>query len=74
MSEQDKIALFKTIISEYMLRKNDQLEIDKTMIINRITLYHLDSDRYYDLLVSDIRSDTTRTIFREIMSIVQSYL
>lgn len=74
MSDQDKITLFKTILAEYMLRRSDQLEQDKISVLNRITLYHLDSDRYYDLLVNDIRSDTTRSIFREIMSIVHNYL
>lgn len=72
--DNDKITLFKNILSEYMLRKSDQLEIDRITVLNRISLYHLDSDRFYDLLVQDIRSDNTRTIFREIMSIVRTYL
>lgn len=74
MSDQDKINLFKNILSEYMLRKSDQLEIDRIEVLNRISVSHLDSDKYYDLLVQDIRSDTTKSIFREIKSILQSYL
>lgn len=74
MSDQDKILLFKTILSEYMLRKSDQLEIDRNFVLNRISLHHLDSESFYDLLVQDIRSDTTRAIFREVMSIVHTYL
>lgn len=74
MCEYNKINLFKNILSEYMLKKSDQLEIDKVEVLNRISLSHLDSDKYYDLLVQDIRSDTTKAIFREIMSIVHSYL
>lgn len=74
MSEAEKIYLFKTMIAEYMLRKSDQLESDKIAVLNRISLSHIDSDRYYDLLVQDIRSDTTRAIFREIMSIIHFYL
>lgn len=74
MSEQNKIKLFESILSEYMLRKSDQLEIDRITVLNRISLYHLDVDSFYDLLVQDIRSDTTKTIFRDIMSIVRTYL
>lgn len=74
MSDQDKIVLFKTILGEYMLRKSDQLEHDRITVLNRISLYHLNSDSYYDLIVNDIRSDSTKTIFREIMSIVKNYL
>ena len=74
MSDQDKIVLFKTILGEYMLRKSDQLEHDRITVLNRISLYHLNSDSYYDLIVNDIRSDSTKTIFREIMNIVKNYL
>lgn len=74
MCDRNKISLFKTMLAEYMLRKSDQLEIDKSEVLNRISLSRLDSDMFYDLLVLDIRSDNTRAIFREIMSIVHSYL
>lgn len=74
VSEHDKIILFKSILSEYMSRKSDSLENDRITVLNRISIYDLNSDRYYDLLVQDIRFDTTKNIFREIMSIVRMYL
>ena len=74
MSEQDKINLFRTMIAEYMLRKSDEVESDRLRIINRISVYSLSSDDYYDLLVNSTRDDTTKTIFREIKSIIDIYL
>ena len=74
MSEHDKINLFLTMITEYMLRKSDEIESDRLRIINRISVYSLSSDDYFDLLVNSTRDDTTKTIFREIKSIIDIYL
>ena len=74
MSEHDKIALFKIMLSEYLNRKYDDIEIDRSYILNRISLNRLDSDRYYDLIVNDIRRDYLRSLVRELNSIIDTYL
>ena len=74
MSDHDKIALFKKMLSEYLNRKYDDIEIDRSYILNRISLNRLDSDRYYDLIVNDIRRDYLRSLVRELNSIIDTYL
>lgn len=74
MSDRDKIDLFKSILGEYMLKKSDDLESDRSAVLNRISLYDLDPDRYYDLIVIHVRDDTYRTVFRDILFMVNSYL
>lgn len=74
MSDRDKIDLFKSILGEYMLKKSDDLESDRSAVLNRISLYDLDPDRYYDLIVIHIRNDTYRTVFRDILFMINSYL
>lgn len=58
---------------EYMLNKLDFYENEKNLVLNRISLHRLNSDDYYDLLVTEIREDTARDIFRSIRSILDTY-
>lgn len=74
MSERDKIQLFKIMIFEYFNRKSSDLETDRSHILYNISFHHLDSDRYYDLIVNDIRNDYLRSLSREIFSIIDTYL
>lgn len=74
MSDQDKIKLFKTMMSEYMLRKSDQIEADRTRVFNRVSLFNLSVEDYYDLLVLHVRADLIRSTFREVKTIIDVYL
>ena len=58
---------------EYMLNKLDFYENEKIFVLNRISLHSLNSQDYYDLLVTEIREDTAREIFRSIRSILDTY-
>ena len=69
-----KVDLFKNLMYEYFLNKADQLEDDRKQILSRVSLHHLDSDSYYDLIVNDIRSDLLRSLSREIKELMLSYL
>lgn len=69
-----KVDLFKNLMYEYLLNKADQLEDDRKQILSRVSLHHLDSDSYYDLLVNDIRSDMLKSLAREIKELMLSYL
>ena len=66
--------VFRIMITEYMLNRMDELERDRIQIVNNIQLRCLSSDRYYDLLVNDIRTDYARIIFRHIRSLLDDYL
>ena len=50
---KQKIEFFKSCMSQFMLNKMSALEDDKMIIHNRIQIYHLDSDSYYDLIVNE---------------------
>lgn len=71
---QHKIDFFKNCMKQFMVNKMSTLEDDKTMIHNRIQLYHLDSDSYYDLIVNEVRIDYARYIFRQISELIDMYL
>lgn len=73
LSEQ-KIEFFKSCMNQFMLNKMSSLEDDKMMIHNRIQIYHLDADSYYDLIVSEVRIDYARYIFRQIRELMDMYL
>ena len=60
-------------IYEYMLNKFDFYENEKITVLNRVSLHRLNSSDYYDLLVTEIREDTAREIFRSIRSILDTY-
>ena len=47
--------LFRQMIGEYMLRRYDELENDRQQILSNISFHWLDSEKYYSLLVNDIR-------------------
>lgn len=68
------VDLFKNFMYEYFMNKSDQLEKDRQQILLRVSLHHLDSDSYYDLLVNDIRSDMLKSLAREIKELMLSYL
>ena len=61
-------------MNQFMLNKMSALEDDKMMIHNRIQIYHLDADSYYDLIVSEVRIDYARYIFRQIRELIDMYL
>lgn len=65
---------FKSCMNQFMLNKMSALEDDKMMIHNRIQIYHLDADSYYDLIVSEVRIDYARYIFRQIRELMDMYL
>ena len=71
---KQKIEFFKSCMSQFMLNKMSALEDDKMIIHNRIQIYHLDSDSYYDLIVNDVRIDYARYIFRQISELMDMYL
>lgn len=71
---KQKIEFFKTCMSQFMLNKMSSLEDDKLMIHNRIQIYHLDADSYYDLIVNEVRIDYARYIFRQISELMDMYL
>lgn len=71
---EQKIEFFKSCMSQFMLNKMSSLEDDKMMIHNRIQIYHLDADSYYDLIVSEVRIDYARYIFRQIRELMDMYL
>lgn len=71
---KQKTDFFKTCMSQFMLNKMSSLEDDKLMIHNRIQIYHLDSDSYYDLIVNEVRIDYARYIFRQISELMDMYL
>ena len=71
---KQKIEFFKTCMSQFMLNKMSSLEDDKMMIHNRIQIYHLDADSYYDLMVNEVRIDYARYIFRQISELMDMYL
>ena len=65
---------FKNFMYEYFMNKSDQLEKDRQQILSRVSLHHLNSDSYYDLLVNDIKSDMLKSLAREIKELMLSYL
>lgn len=71
---EHKIEFFKSCMKQFMINKMSSLEDDKTMIHNRIQLYHLDADSYYDLMVNEVRIDYARYIFRQISELIDMYL
>ena len=73
LSEQ-KIEFFKSCMKQFMVNKMSALEDDKTMIHNRIQIYHLDADSYYDLIVNEVRIDYARYIFRQVSELMDMYL
>lgn len=70
----DKNDLFREMLGQYMLNKSDELEVDRSTILNRVSFRHLSSDDLYDLIVNDVRQDCTRSIFRSIRVIMDTYL
>ena len=68
------IELFKIILAELMLKRMEELESDRIQILNNIQLHSLNSDRYYDLLVNDIRTDYARVLFLQIRDLLDTYL
>lgn len=66
--------LFYQIMCEYMINKSNELKNDRIAILNRISVYKLSVDDYYDLMVNDIRQDFARTIFRQVRALMDSFL
>lgn len=71
---RSNVEIFKILLAELMLNRMQELENDRNQIINNIQLRCLNSDRYYDLLVNDIRTDYARVLFRQIRSLLDTYL
>ena len=66
--------LFKSMLSEYMLRRSDEFERDRINVFNRVSLHRLSSDDYYAMIVTEVQEATARVIFRDIKEIIKSYL
>lgn len=66
--------VFRIMITDYMLNRMDDLEKDRIQIINNIQLRCLNVDRYYDLIVNEIRTDYARMIFRHLRTLLDDYL
>lgn len=70
----NETELFKTMLSEYMLRRSDEFERDRINVFNKVSLHHLSSDDYYSMLVTEVQEATARAIFRDIKEIIKHYL
>ena len=70
----DKIDFFKTAIDKFMLNKIDDLEYDKMLIKNRVIMYDIDVDTYYDMIVNHVRLDYAKYVFRQIRELIDMYL
>lgn len=70
----NETEIFKTMISEYMLRRSDEFERDRINVFNKVSLHHLSSDDYYSMLVTEVQEATARAIFRDIKEIMKYYL
>lgn len=57
-----------------MLNKSTIFDTDRINVINRVSLHRLSADDYYDMLVTEVREDTARLIFREITQLIDLYL
>ena len=66
--------VFRIMITDYMLNRMDDLEKDRIRIMNNIQLRCLNVDRYYDLIVNEIRTDYARMIFRHLRTLLDDYL
>lgn len=66
--------VFRIMITDYMLNRMDDLEKDRIQIMNNIQLRCLNVDRYYDLIVNEIRTDYARMIFRHLRTLLDDYL
>ncbi len=71
---RSQIDLYKILLCEFMLNRMEELERDRVQIMNNIQLHDLNSDRYYDLLVNDIRTDYARVLFRQLRDMLDTYL
>ena len=71
---KNETELFKTMLSEYMLRRSDEFERDRIKVFNKVSLHHLSSDDYYSMLVTEVQEATARAIFRDIKEIMKYYL
>ena len=70
----DKIEFFKMAMDKFMLNKIDDLQYDKTLIKNRVIMYDIDVDTYYDMIVNHVRIDYARYVFRQIRELIDMYL
>ena len=70
----DKIEFFKIAMDKFMLNKIDELEYDKMLIKNRVIMYDIDVDTYYDMIVNHVRLDYARYVFRQIRELIDMYL
>ena len=62
------------LIYEYMYNKMCRYEHDRNEVINRVSVHRLNSSDYYDLLVTEIREDTAREIFRTMKELINTYV
>ena len=57
-----------------MYNKMCRYEHDCNEVINRVSVHRLNSSDYYDLLVTEIREDTARDIFRTMKELLNTYV
>lgn len=72
--KRSNVEIFRILLCEFMLNRMEELESDRVQIMNNIQLRTLNSDRYYDLLVNEVRTDYARFIFRSIRDLLDTYL
>ena len=70
----DKIEFFKMAMDKFMLNKIDDLQNDKFIIKNRVIMYDIDVDTYYDMIVNHVRLDYAMYVFRQIRELIDMYL
>ena len=71
---KNKNEFFKMAMDKFMLNKIDELEYDKMLIKNRVIMYDIDVDTYYDMIVNHVRLDYARYVFRQIRELIDMYL
>lgn len=70
----DKVEFFKMAMDKFMLNKIDDLQNDKFIIKNRVIMYDIDVDTYYDMIVNHVRFDYAKYVFRQIRELIDMYL
>lgn len=73
-THDDKVEFFKMAMDKFMLNKIDDLENDKFIIKNRVIMYDIDVDTYYDMIVNHVRLDYAKYVFRQIRELIDMYL
>lgn len=66
--------LFVNMLLEYMNNTYNRYERDFQLVRNRIDVYGLNADDYYDLIVCQIRLDCAASQFRCIRQLLKDFM